>query len=527
MNIQNKKIDNRRGFSTIELLIAFAILLVNITGILLLSSGVQGQGQGTAALLYQGQSVSVNSETNQEAIHMAQGLLEKARADSREDFNLVNPYTGSNPSGPLTYTETLNVTQPDFFTKEVVSTVTWEIAGKNFSSILTTLLTNPEAINGGDTCGSVLEGDWTNLQKTEYEFGDDILNDTSSGFPITAIQTFDKKMYITVNNVNGNNDETFFILNITDSVLTNGDVLGKLDNSPGAISEGLSSVAVDGTSYAYVANAYDSSPKTCIENHNCAQLQIIDIGNPSNPSVIRNFKVDSSTSGNKLANGTSVFYRNKIVYLGLANATSGPELYILDVGGGGMGGTPSSPIVLSSIEIGNGINAISVKDNYLYMASPHSQELKIFNVSDLSSPASAGNFNSLSGSGNGKSMYLVGSKLYLGKTVPNTGNDFHILNKTNSDIALPELGGKNFTSSINGIIVRNYLAFFITSNGQFQTWKIDDPTNITEYASPLTLPPGSGGGLQGTATDCEGNYIFVGSESSNDKGYISVITGGP
>jgi len=504
------KIQRQKGAATLELLIAFAILVLNITAVILILNG--------------GQSIYVDSETNTEAIAMAEELLEDARADAELDFNLVYPTSGTETSGPLTYTKTLSVTQTDLFTKEVTSTVSWPAeGGRNLIVEFTTLFTNPEAVDGGDTCSSVLSGDWTSPTKDEYEFGADILGDTSSGFPITSIQTFNEKMYVTVNNTHGNNDETFFILDISEPGSMPAP-LGKLDNS-GTISEGLNAVAVDGESYAYVANAYDSSPDDCTEADNCAQLQVIDMSNPASPYVARNFKINSITTGNKLANGTSVFYKDGIMYLGLARATSGREFYILDVGGGGGGGSPTSPIILSSVEIGNGINTIFVRDNYAYIASPNTQELKIFNVTNPGSPTPAGNFNSGTGAGNGKSLYLVGSKLYLGKTVPNAGNDFHILNNLNPNIYLPELGGMNSASSINGILVREYLAFLITSNGQFQTWRVDNPSSISEYASPLTLPPGSGGGLQGTAADCEENYVYVGSQSSNDKGYISIITG--
>ena len=135
------------------------------------------------------------------------------------------------------------------------------------------------------------------------------------------------------------------------------------------------------------------------------------------------------------------------------------------------------------------------------------KELKIFDVSAPSSINEVGGFNSSEGDGNGKSLYLVSNKLYLGKTVPNAGADFHILNNTDPASTLTEIGpGIDSASSINGIIVRGYLAFFIT-NTQFQTWNISDPTAIVSYASPLALP--GTGIVQGTAADCEGNYIYV------------------
>src|SRR3989344_9284626 len=105
---------------------------------------------------------------------------------------------------------------------------------------------------------------------TSWEFGRDILNDTSSGFPVTSIQTFNHKMFVTVNNDNGNNPGTFFILDILNPAVK--PVLltpSNWDNSP--VGEGLNDVAVDGANYAYVANAYGASFTTCPQGLSCNQ----------------------------------------------------------------------------------------------------------------------------------------------------------------------------------------------------------------------------------------------------------------
>lgn len=499
--------------ATLEILIAMALIVIAISA--------------TLPMVFGGQSASVSSQTNQEALYKAKQLLEDARATAQLDFNLVNPITLP-PNG--IYQESVAVEQIDFYTKKVTGVTNWEGEnGQNLAVNLTTLITNPAALAGGDTCNSVLLGDWTNPQSTEYEFGADILGDTSSGFPITAIQSFEHKLYVTVNNENGNNDETFFILDISNPTTIPG-VLGKLDNSP-SISDGLNAIAVDGEDYAYVANGYDSAPQNCLEDDNCAQLQVINISDSANPTVIKNKKIPSFANS-KLAPATSIAYHDGVVYLGLAKAT-GPEFYIIDVGGAGFGGTPGNPIILDSYEFNTGINSIIVKDAYAYVASPDNQELKILDISNPQNIQPAGWFDAPGGganNGNGKSLNLIGNKLYFGRTLLN-GDELYVLDGADPEVSLPVLGSKNITNggsntSINGIIVRDYLAFLIT-NEEFQIWNIQDPANITQYANPLTLPPGSGGGLQGTASDCEGNYIFVGSQSSNDKGYISVITSTP
>lgn len=493
------------GMATIELLVAFAILLINLTGVIL--------------LVNQGQSVALDNETNTEALALAQGQIEKSQADAQFDFNLVNPSTSTEDI----YTKNIEVGQVDLFTKKVTSVITWLVGGKNFTTTLTTLVTNPDAVDGGDTCSSVLAGDWTNPRKTEYEFGADILNDNSSGFPITSIQTFDHKMYVTVNNTHGNNPGTFFILNISDPSIEPS-VITDFDNNP-AVGEGLNSVAVDGSNYAYVANAHGSNFNTCPEGPSCAQLQVIDISNSANPVLVRNFKIPGVTGNAGQGIGTVVFYKNSIVYLGLANDSIGAEFYTIDVS------NPALPIILDSYEIGNGVNDILVRNGYAYVASPNNLELQIFGVSDPTDITLVGNFDAPGGggnNGNGKSLYAVGNKIYFGRTLL-TGNEFYILDNTNPETSLPYMGFKNIqnsgsNTSVNGIIVRNNLTMLVT-NKEFQILETSDPSNITQYTNPSTLPPGTGGGLQGTATDCEGNYIFIGSQSSNNKGYISVITG--
>src|SRR3989344_6951522 len=106
---------------------------------------------------------------------MARLLLQEARAEAAVDFALVNPIAAA-ASGMYEISQSVVIDPLNFFKKLVTGTVTWQGEyGQDLSVNLSTLITNPEALNGGDTCGSVLLGDWTNPQKTEYEFGAEIL----------------------------------------------------------------------------------------------------------------------------------------------------------------------------------------------------------------------------------------------------------------------------------------------------------------------------------------------------------------
>lgn len=507
-----------RGFATLEILIAFMVITLSIGAVVMLAFG--------------NQSVAIDSETNNEALYKAEQMLEEARSISRNDFADVNPL----PVFPFifiqdnVYKKKLLV-EPivgDPYTKKVTSDITWKVDGGRDQTItLSTLLTDKEAVASGNTCNSVLSGDWTNPQMTSYEFGRDLLvpSDPSSGFPIGDIDVKDKKLYIVANNSNGNNMPTLFKFDITDPTQKPA-FISSMDNNSG-VKAGLNALHVAGK-YAYVANAHRADFDTCVSGISCSQLQVIDL---DTMMVVGKLKMPGVTGGGGQSIGTSIFYKDGVVYLGLAKTASGPEFNMIDVGGGGFAGaSPTNPIYMRGFSVGHGVNAILVKNKYAYIASPHSEELKIVNIENPGPIVQVGQFDAPLGggnNGNGKSIYMVGSTLYLGRTLLN-GNEFYILNNTNSETSLPIWGSRDVkdldgnNTSINGVLIRDYLAFLLT-NKDFQVLKIDKtttPYTITPHATVLPTPGGSG-----TTMDCEENYIYFASLLSNGKGYIAKVTG--
>jgi len=106
-------------------------------------------------------------------------------------------------------------------------------------------------------------------------------------------------------------------------------------------------------------------------------------------------------------------------------------------------------------------------------------------------------------------------------------------NLQNKNSVLPRPYAKEISSSANGLIVRDYLAFLLTTKqsekpGEFQIIRIDLPENISSYANAITLPDsGEENALKtgsGAAMDCEGNYLYVASIDGAGKSYISIIT---
>lgn len=88
--IFNKNKYKNLGFSTIELMISMAIMVLVLTAVVMTSFGSQ--------------SFLSNSRITREATNIAQGILEENQALARKDFNLVNS-TPNNTLDPTGYCE--------------------------------------------------------------------------------------------------------------------------------------------------------------------------------------------------------------------------------------------------------------------------------------------------------------------------------------------------------------------------------------------------------------------------------------
>ncbi|MCX6759555.1 MAG: hypothetical protein NT012_03275 [Candidatus Nealsonbacteria bacterium] len=524
------------GFSTLEMLIAMAILIMVISAVILVSFGSQ--------------SMLIDSQTNSEALNKAQELLEEVQALARKDYKLVNPVATITDG---IYQKKIDVeTQPDFFTKKVTATVSWlGEHNRNLNVQLSALVTNFNNAVGGDTCDSVLRDNtgatnadvWKTPQVKNSITDFAQLAGVSGIYPITDIDAYKGKLYITTNN-SSENQSTFFVFDITDPtnpVLDHGGT-DKIDNDSDNNS-GLNAVAVaenasgNGKIYAFVANASGVS---------VGQLQIIEVS-VSPPQVVATYPMPGVTSTSSSQGvGNSIFYKDGFVYLGLkaTGPGNGPEFHIIDMHD--FLANPTNPNLIhyaDSYSIGDDINAIYVKGNYAYLATSDSQELIVLNVSnptDISTGSPVWGYDA-AGGGNGKSLYLVGDTLSLGRTFPSSGPEFYILNNTdptnipvnNPDPPSPYPYTQSIGSSVDGLVVRagldtvvpstlHNLAFFLTSSN-FQLWDITNLSAITQWSPTFLNLPGSGSSSFEPVLDCEGNIFFVGSNNSEDHGYLSVI----
>lgn len=465
------------GSSTLELLIAFAILTLSLTAGIL--------------IIFGNQSVAVDTETNGEALSRAVGLIEKARADSRQSFTSVISQNNTESVGPISYNKSLNIIDLDSFTKQAIGIVTWIEGGRNQSINISTIFTDPNGALGGDTCNPNLSGDWTRPQdwKGGYGYGDFPSPNGTSG-----LDSLNKKVYLTSD---VSNKDDFYIFDVSNPrpAGLNLPLLGSLKST-----YGLTDVRVAGK-YAYVS-----------VHSQTYQLFVIDISVPSTPVIIKKLRV---TSAGDTAYGNTIYYSKQKVYLGLTKS-NGKELHIIDVS------TPTAPIDISpGFETNTSINQILVKDGIAYLTTALNNQAWIVDVSNASNPVQSNplkqTFVDPSGTQDwsGQSIAFGDNKVYLGRIFDIGSNrpDLYILSA--NDLSLAPLGTLTQTKQdgVTRLVVRSNLLFMTNAaaNDGFQIWDITNPASLSRYdTTPANIQQTSTAGM-----DCEGNLVYVGQRSGH------------
>ncbi len=511
-----KLISKNNGFSTLELMISLALICLVLSAVILISFG--------------NQSFIIASQNNSEALKIAQGLIEKQQALARKDFNLVNPFA---PETEGIYEKSIEVKLlPDFLTKEIKTIISWKNENQLENNlILTTLLSDFNSPAGNNTCDSTLSGNWN------MPIVDSLINFSSfpnipnGTYTLTNVDVYKNKLYVTAGQTGSEISlPTLFIFDISDK--NNPILLGKTDNAPN-VSKGLNAILVSEDlnsnpikTYAYAGSNTSSNYSTCnpVSNQACGQIYIFDVTNPTSINSKINLKIISDPAIEGQVVTKIIFYKNNYLFLGLQK-NDGPEFQIIDVRHPNL--IISGPYqAIGNFEIGNDINDIYIKNNFSYIASPNNQELKILDITNLTTPSLVGGFDV--GSRNGKSLYLVGDRLYLGKADDiSNDKDFYILNNKNPENSLSEISSTNILgSSINNLIVRSNLGFFLT-NSTLEIFNTGDPTSLSPFnlSNPLTsFPLSISGGTIKPSMDCEGNYLYITSNDISGKGYLSIIT---
>jgi hypothetical protein len=454
-----------RGASTLELLIAFAVLFLTLSAVILVVFG--------------NQSLLVDQENSGEALTLAEFRLEEALALARTDFVSVVS-TSSISTSTIAYTQTLVVSDLTQCKKQATSTVSWINEGRPLSISLTTFfsdLAGAEALGGDCVIDPPEEEGW----KAPDNFNSADFN--PSGISATGLDVENKVVFMSAAGA-ASSQPDFFVFDASGASTTTPPVLAtKLDTGTG-----LNAVdAIDGKDgYYYIFAANDDTSYLPLK-----QLVILRVPKDlsSAPTTVASSTLPgvSGTCAASCPQGRSIYYFAPYVYVG-THRTGGKEFHIFDVS------TPSSPVWKGSIELNTNVNDIMVKNQlvggvskriaYLAIAG-NSKDLELL---DVTNPAAITVYTSINVGGiqDAQVLYALGTNVYIGKDRDASGPDFFVVDVSN--VSSPVVKGSanipmKSNTSIRGLRVVGSLAFLGTtdSTDPFQVWKITNPAAMTRW----------------------------------------------
>jgi len=222
-------------------------------------------------------------------------------------------------------------------------------------------------------------------------------------------------------------------------------------------------------------------------------------------------EADTETNQNAYA----VFVEDGRTYLGRRSDT-GAEFYIYDTS------APGQPIELGSLEIGQSVQDIFVKDDYAYLTTvDNNQELIIINITDPTDLSIDGFYNTPDGA-NGFGIFIKDSYAYL-TTNQNSGDpEFYIIDVT--DPTTPFLvGAYEYGTNLNMErldIVGDYA--YVATNGNSEELMVIDisvpatPTLAGVYDSP--------GDNNANSVEVVGDYAYLVKDAGDTEFDIIDIT---
>ncbi len=476
----------QRGSATIEILIAFAIMIIILSGVM--------------AVAFGGQTAGLDINLTGGGLSAMQTFFGDSVASSSEDWL---GFTSKDLPGFYDLSRTVENTSP--CVKLIDSDTQWNTTGSRTPSVgIVGLVVNvPEALKFGGDCDPFPPDEWKNPKTVDIPSG--ILK----GAKANDIDVKNNYIYVTADQ-NAKNKPDLFIykFNPTTKAIS---FVSELDIYP-ADKEGLTGVDVAGN-YAFVITASTT-----------AQLQVVDVSNPLAPAVVVAAKrqLKNVDPAGDVPQGRSIYYYNNHLYIGTGE-TATAEFHVFDVT------TPTNPT-----EIGNGLNLftnvndIVVSGNYAYLAtSDNSSELCIINISDPTNTTlfrdceTTGLYYDTAGDQDAGGVFISGDKAYLSLSRGNSDveslADLYVLNVTNP-ASITFLGSKNLGINKNtdsaGVVVQWPLAFvgLDDPNTGLQIWNISNPDDIV---LPSDCPP-KNFAENTTGMDKNNKFIFTSNVSSKE-----------
>jgi len=456
---------NKGGFSTVEMLVAFAILSLAFTGIL--------------TVVFGNDNFAIDTQLNSEGLYYAERDLNIGRKETQLDFTGFAGFTdqGDDPR----FSTEVEAQLVSECSKSLVSTALWDRLGlPSQAVVLTTIVTDLLAAEEqGGICDPFPPTNWD----TPVAYGGITPGEFDGwGTGVAYASVGGRRYAFLTTDGSQPNEDNFYAIDTTDfnredgtGIDPNTDIFGTKIGDEGL--NGIVTANINGNNFAFVL--YNDASST--------QLQVVDISSPTTTLPVVGSATIPNVSPGESAYPRSIYYRNEGTptiyvgtdYLAFSTSTANHELHVFEVT------NPSVPDWDSSVDVNRNVNDIAVRDGLAYLATGPGGDntpMKIFN---LGSGSEVGSF-AISAPRDGTALYLFENIVYLGLERTSSGDNFYRIDVTDEEN--PEqlgtavnLGGN--TTEVGDITLQWPLVFvgIEGSNSQhnFQVWNVEDPGEMT------------------------------------------------
>lgn len=493
------------GFSTIELLITFAVGIVFLTAAMLVAFSDPSLARQIS--LDSGQAAALDVALDNTALATSTNKLGSIIANLTHNWNATISSVDATSDNPYDLTPTISDIAPCF--KEISNETGWTRGFGDRSHTMTfgTGLANVSIAKalGKGGCDPTPPSEW----ESPVDDPNAAINVSGAdGGTDIAVRSFNGKRYaFTTSNPSGGGGpkKEFTVVDVSDNNIQPSDEKGSIPKD-----KGLLGLVVVGN-YAYALN-----------NDPLNQLQVISLINPEAPSKAGTpfaLPVGNCNNGTNCQRiGRSIAYYNGYLYIGTgasqAGGTANKEFFIYCINDSSIAGcTATTPIFRGSLNIDHNINDIAIKDNFAYLAtSADYGELTVVNITTKTAPSLPANYattpninnqkyNALSTAGSASdedatSVYVLGKYAYLGRKQVNNSNkkDFYVLDISNptsitqvgSTRLMPLCSGNSCNNNpiyLSGVVVQEKTAFLSTYDSNKSFYIVD----VTDTSVPALL----------------------------------------
>lgn len=443
-----------KGFSTLELMIAFAILAVVFSGVVFASLGAQYW--------------IVTLDTSHEGLFSASRNIGEVRALAQHDFLAATSSSSVSSAeedcgATLCYYTERSVEDISSCSKEARVFVSWRVPRYPTSTTaMHTSLTHVPAILalGGDCALASLDGEWESIHE--------IHSAALSGTPV-GIDSLNGASYVIENA-----PPTFRILH---------DTVDGAYTPPDNAAFNAVDVARDfftGRTYAYLAAT-------------STQLRIVDVTDASSPTLAASIGLSGVATGAEAGWRLQYYDRRIYIVTRFSSRPSSPEFHVFDVA------DPTFPQEIGDYKLNTSAYAILVRDQYAggvlrriaYIGTTHSsRELIALDVTDPHNITQKAVCD-LPSTQQATALFILGNTLYVGReNVPSGGEDLYAFDAADptrptfcAPIAKTDINNDSFSRHVQAIRGSGEYLFVETNNttnahGNIQIRSADPETDL-------------------------------------------------